>query len=89
MRFAHQHQPRGPSAAGEHGVQQNLRAGVVAGDQRPRTEHLGGEPAEHLGEPVERVGVARPVLGVSVQRQVGEHDAKAVASRSTAGSHSL
>ena len=59
-------------------VQQDLRAGVVAGEQRSRPEHLGGEAAEHLGEPVERVGVARAVLGVAVQRQVGEHDAEAV-----------
>ncbi len=56
----------------------DLGAGVVAGEQRARPEHLGGEPAEHLGEPVERVGMARAVLGVAVQRQVGEHDAEAV-----------
>ncbi len=36
------------------------------------------KPHEHLGEPVERVGVARPVLGVAVQRQVGEHHAEAL-----------
>ena len=74
----HQHQPRGPGAPAEHGLQQDLRAGGVAGEQRPRPEHLGGEPAEHLGEPVERVGIARPVLGVAVERQVGEHHAEAV-----------
>ena len=39
------------------------------------------EAAEHLGEPVERVGVARAVLGVAVQRQVGQHDAEAVGER--------
>ncbi len=59
-------------------MQQDLRAGVVAGEQRPRPEHLGGEAAEHLGEPVERVGMARAVLGVAVQRQVGQHHAEAV-----------
>ena len=32
----------------------------------------------HLGEPVQRVGVARAVLGVAVQRQVGEDSAVAV-----------
>ena len=74
----HQHQPRGPRASGEHRLQQHLGAGAVAGEQRARAEHLGGEPAEHLGEPVERVRVSRPVLGVAVQRQVGEHHAKAV-----------
>ena len=31
-------------------------------------EHLRGEAGHHVGEPVERVGVARPVLGVAVQR---------------------
>ena len=39
---------------------------------------LVAEPGHHVGEPVERVGVARAVLGVAVQRQVGQHDAEAV-----------
>jgi hypothetical protein len=59
-------------------MQEDLRAGVVPGEQRFGSEHLGGEPAEHLGEPVERVGVTRAILGVAVERQVGEHDAEAV-----------
>jgi len=77
----HQHQPRRAHAAGAHGVQQDLGAGVVAGDQRPRSEHLAREAAEHLGEPVERVRVAGVILGVAVQRQVGQDDAKAVGER--------
>ncbi len=59
-------------------MQQDLRAGVMAADQGSRAEHVGGEGAKHLGEPVERVGVARVILGVPVQRQVGEHHAEAV-----------
>ncbi len=55
-------------------VQQDLGAGVVARHQRARPEHVGGEAAHHLREPVDRVGMARAVLGVAVQRQVGEHD---------------
>ena len=37
------------------------------------------ERGHHLGEPVERVRVARAVLGVAVQRQVGQHEPEAVA----------
>ena len=37
-------------------------------------EHVVGEAAHHLGEPVDRVGVARAILGVAVQRQVGDHE---------------
>jgi hypothetical protein len=59
-------------------MQQNLSARVVAADQRTGPEHVGGEAGHHIGEPVERVGVARAVLGVPVERQVGEHHAKAV-----------
>ena len=75
---AHQHEPLGLQAPAGDRLQQDLRAGVVAADQRPRPEHVGGEAGHHLGEPVERVGVARAILGVAVQRQVGEHDAEAV-----------
>ena len=78
---AHQHQARGAHAARADGVQQDLGAGVVAGEERPRAEHLGAEATEHLGEPVERVGVAGMVLGVAVQRQVREHHAEAVGER--------
>ena len=39
----HQHQPRGLQAPGSDRAQQDLRAGVVAGEQRPRAEHLGAE----------------------------------------------
>ena len=74
----HQHHARRRDALAEDRAQQDLGAGVVAGEQRARAEHLGAEAAEHLGEPVERVGVAGPRLGVAVQRQVGQHDAKAV-----------
>ena len=37
------------------------------------------EAGHHLGEPVGRVRVARAVLGVAVQRQVGQHEPEAVA----------
>ena len=36
------------------------------------------EAGQHLAEPLRRVRVARAVLGVAVQRQVGQHDAVAV-----------
>ena len=72
------------------GVQDDLGAEVVAADQRPRPEHLGGEARDHVGEPVRRVGVARALLGVAVQRQVGQHDAEAVRRAcSTIGSNSM
>ena len=74
----HQHDARGVQSPAFHGAQQDLGADVVSGDQRPRAEHVGGEAAQHLGKPVDRVGVARPILGVAVQRQVGQHHAEAL-----------
>jgi hypothetical protein len=75
---SHQHEPLGLETATSDRVQQDLRAGVVAADQGTGAEHIRGEPGHHIGEPVERVGMARAILGVSVQRQVGEHNAEAV-----------
>ena len=77
----HQHQPRGPRVSAEHGAQEDLGPGAVTSEQRARSEHLGGEPAEHLCEPVERVRVARAILGVTVEWQVGEHHAEAIGER--------
>ena len=59
-------------------MHQHLGAGVVSGEQRPGTENLGDEAPEHFGVPVERVGVARVVLGVAVQWKVGQYDAEAI-----------
>ncbi len=58
-------------------MEQDLGAGVVAAHQGARAEDLRGEAGHHLGEPVERVGVAGTLLGVAVQGQVREHDAEA------------
>src|SRR6185295_20288673 len=40
---------------------------------------LEAERGHHLGKPRERVGVARAVLGVAVEREVGEDEPEAVA----------
>ena len=50
----------------------------MAADERPRAGGLHAEGGEHLREPVQGVGVARAVLGVAVQREVGQDDAEAV-----------
>ncbi len=42
--------------AGGHRTQQDLRAHVVAGHERPWAQRLAAEARDHLGEPVERVG---------------------------------
>ena len=60
------------------GAQQDQRADLVAADERPRPAGVAAEAGEHLGEPLRRVGVARAVLGVAVQRQVGQHEPEAV-----------
>ena len=78
MRLGMSTSRRGEGCSRATASQQDLRPGVVAADQRPRPEHLRGEPGHHLGEPVERVGVVRAILGVAVQRQVRQHDAEAV-----------
>jgi hypothetical protein len=78
---AHQHEARRAHAAGAHGVQHDLRAGVVPGEHRSRSEHLVREATEHLGEPVERVRMARVILRVAVQRQIRQHDAEALGER--------
>ena len=73
-----QHHPRGLQPPGLDGAQEDLRAQAVAADERARAGDLGAEAGEDVGEPVQRVRVARAVLGVAVQRQVGEDDAEAV-----------
>ena len=64
-------------AAGRDRPQGELGADVVAGEQRPGAPDLAAEAGYHLSEPVGRVRVARPVLGISVKREVREHDPKA------------
>ena len=66
-------QPRrsSPRAAGSRRPARARRRAAAARTSAQNAGH-------HLGEPVERVRVARPVLGVAVQRQVGQHDAEAV-----------
>ncbi|MBA3328913.1 MAG: hypothetical protein H0T43_11490, partial [Solirubrobacterales bacterium] len=51
----------------------------MAADERVRPADLAAERRHDLGQPVQRVGVARAVLGVAMQRQVGQHEAEAVA----------
>ena len=55
------------------GDQCKLGADIVARDDAPGTTHLRTEAGDHLREPLGTVGVPRAVLGVAVQRQVGEH----------------
>ena len=64
--IAHQHETRGAHAARAHGMQQDLGARVMPGDQRPAPEHLVREAAKHLREPVERVGMTWMILRVAV-----------------------
>ena len=45
MRVRHQHQPAGRELAGGDRAQQDLRADVVAADQRPRPAHVAQKPA--------------------------------------------
>ena len=78
QRARHDHEPPRRELAGLDRAQQDQRADVVAADQRPRPAHLAAEAGHHLGDPVGRVGVARAVLGVAVQRQVGQHEPEAV-----------
>ena len=69
----HHDQPRRRKPPGGDRAQRKLGADVVAGDQRTRPHGLAAEPRHHLGQPVGRVGVAWAVLGVAVQRQIGQH----------------
>ena len=75
----HQHHPRWLQAPAGDGPQEDLRAGPMAPDERAGAEHLGAEAGDHLREPLGRVRVPRPGLGVAVERQVGQHQAEAVA----------
>jgi hypothetical protein len=73
----HQHEPGGLDPARARGPQRQLRAEIVAGEPRPRPDHLLAEAGQHVDHPVDRVGMAWAVLGVAVQGQVREHDAEA------------
>ena len=75
----HQHEPAGHEPAVEHRAQEQQRADVVPADARARPARVAQEAGQHLREPFGRVGVARAVLGVPVQREVGQHEAVAVA----------
>ena len=59
-----------------------LGAEIVAGDDAPPASDLHAEAGDHIGQPLRRVGVARAVLGIAVQRQIGQHDPEAVGQRS-------
>src|SRR4051795_12299669 len=74
----HEHELAGLQRPGLDRAQEDLGAEVVAADERARPGGVRAERRHHLGEPLQRVRVARAVLGVPVQRQVGEHDAEAV-----------
>ena len=58
-------------------LQRELGADVVPGEQGPGASDLAAKAGDHLGEPVRGVRVARPVLGIAVKREVGQHDPKA------------
>jgi hypothetical protein len=49
----------------------------VAGKQEPLPDDVCAEARHHIGQPIERVRMPRAVLGVSVQRQVGQHHPEA------------
>ena len=68
----------GACAAARRARRTSSRAELVAADERPRAADVRAEAGDDLGQPVRRVRVARAVLGVAVQRQVGQHDAVAV-----------
>ena len=56
--------------AGDSRAQRQFGAEVVASDHHPRAAGLEAEPGQHLGEPLGGVRVARPILGVAVERQI-------------------
>jgi hypothetical protein len=62
----------------QHGVHEDLCPCVVAGEQGPWPEHLGGEATENLGEPVQGVEMAGAVLGITVERKIGKDHTEAV-----------
>jgi hypothetical protein len=61
-----------------HGAEEQLGTHVVAGHHRLRPERVAAEAGDHVGQPVRRVRVARPVLGVAVEWKVGKDEPKAV-----------
>ena len=81
QRVGHEHEPPRRDGPQLERAQQDLRAQVVAADERARPGGLHAEGGDDLGQPVQRVGVARAVLGVAVQRQVGEDQAVAIGQR--------
>jgi hypothetical protein len=78
QRRGHQHEPAGRERPPADRLEQDHRAELMAADQRARAADVVQERAEQIGGPLGRVGVVRAVLGVAVQRQVGEHDPVAV-----------
>ena len=74
----HEHEPRRRELPGDDRAQEDLRARAVAADERVAAAGLAAEVRHDLGEPVDRVRVARAVLGVAVQRQVGQHEPEAI-----------
>src|SRR5215211_3171544 len=79
QRGRHQHEPPGRELPRQHGAQQQERADLVPAHERPRAARVADEAGEHLRQPLGRVRVPRPVLGVAVERQVGQHEPEAVA----------
>src|SRR5215211_6335760 len=79
QRGRHQHEPPGRELPRQHGAQQQERADLVPAHERSRAARVADEAGEHLRQPLGRVRVPRPVLGVAVERQVGQHEPEAVA----------
>ena len=74
----HEHEPRRRELPGDDRPQEDLGPRAVAADERMAAARLAAELRHDLGEPVDRVRVARSILGVAVQRQVREHEPEAV-----------
>jgi hypothetical protein len=72
QRVGHQHETPGLEQPELERPQQQLCAELVAPDQRVRPGGLKTERGDDLRQPVDRVRVARAILGVAVQREVGE-----------------
>jgi hypothetical protein len=75
--IGHENQAGGREQAAADRQQRQVGPEVMTGDDATAASDLGAEPRDHLGQPLRRIAVARAILGVAVQRQVGQHDAKA------------